>query len=40
MPLGGELTIKGQIEANDTVISVQVTGFGIPEELKANFSLH
>jgi len=34
MPEGGELTIRGYIEANSVAVSVRDTGVGIPEEIK------
>jgi signal transduction histidine kinase len=35
MPDGGKLTLKATREANNIVISVEDTGIGIPEEVKA-----
>ena len=34
MPNGGKLTLYAYQEANDTVITVEDTGLGIPEEVK------
>jgi signal transduction histidine kinase len=35
MPKGGQLTIRGFVEGNSTVITIQDTGVGIPEEIKS-----
>ena len=34
MPKGGKLTIQAYKEANDSIITVEDTGVGIPEEAK------
>jgi signal transduction histidine kinase len=36
MPNGGNLTIRSKIKDSTTIISVEDTGLGIPENLKAN----
>ena len=35
MPKGGKLTVQAYKDANDTIITVEDTGEGIPEEAKA-----